>query len=273
MISKRHIFITIFLIMIFLPAIAFSEAVGKITRLEGRVDILKAGTTAAVQANAGDSLSIGDIVRTKSDGKAEITFVDSSVMTLGPKSRLGIDEYLFKPDEGKREVELKLYRGRTGFHVPKPVYPSAGSKFEMKTRTAVAGVRGTKGNLYNELAERVYVKDGIVVFYNPLGSVVVTPGHIAEIFHGQKPVLRPVNENEFKREETGGTSTSKPPPSPPPPAQTSLLPTVPATGVLLPLDQPVIPITDITTTPTTTTTTTPTTTPTTTDVNINVVFP
>lgn len=221
---------------------AYAQVAGKITSVQGRVDILRKGAEAAVTLNLGDAVSIGDVVRTKSDGKVEITFVDNSVMSVGPKSRLGIDEYLFKPDEGKRTVELKLYRGKTGFKVPKPVYPAEGSKFEMKTKTAVAGVRGTIGILYSDGVERVFVKEGIVEFYNPYGSVVVSQGEVGEVMHGRSPVERPYSDKEMKKNEdevapktapkktegtattttsAGGTSTTPPSPPPPPPVTTS----------------------------------------------------
>jgi hypothetical protein len=187
-----------------------AELAGKITRIEGRVDILRAGAAVVVVAKLGDSVYIGDILRTKSDGRAEITFIDKSVMTLGPKSRLGIDEYLFKPEDDKRAASLKLYRGKSGFKVPKPIYAASGSKFEMKTRTAVAGVRGTDGILFSDGIERCYVSTGIVEFRNPLGSVVVTPGKVGEIMYGRAPIARSYSEKEFKRQEEGIKPTKAP---------------------------------------------------------------
>ncbi len=232
---------------------AAAQVAGKITAIEGRVDILRAGTAAATPVKTGDAVNVGDILRTKSDGKAEITFIDRSIMTVGPKSRLGIDEYLFKPEEQKRTASLNLYRGRSGFQIPKPVYAAEGSKFEMKTKTAVAGVRGTEGLLYTDGIERVYVKDGVIEFKNPLGSVTVSKGEVGEIFHGKAPVERPYNEKEYKKQEEG--TKPKPPTSvkdekaPPPEAGDFALlpPKAPPTEVAVlppPSPPPVVPITD-----------------------------
>lgn len=215
------------------------QIAGKITRIEGRVDILRAGAIAAVPAKMGDVVNVGDILRTKSDGKAEITFIDNTAITVGPKSRLGIEEYLYKADEEKRSASLKLYRGRTGFQIPKPVYPAEGSKFEMKTRTAVAGVRGTEGILYTDGVERVYVKEGVIEFRNPLGSVIVSKGEVGEIFHGRAPVERPYSEREYHQQEkqvtpappgmaeTPPAETPPPPVAPPKPPETALQPLPP----------------------------------------------
>ena len=185
------------------------------------MDILRAGAAAAVPVKMGDTVNVGDILRTKSDGKAEITFIDNTAMTVGPKSRLGIDEYFYKADEEKRSASLKIYRGRAGFQIPKPVYPAEGSKFEMKTKTAVAGVRGTEGIIHTDGVERVYVKDGVIEFKNPLGSVTVSKGEVGEVFHGRAPVERPYSEREYQQQEKQVTPAppgrAEAPEAPPPP--------------------------------------------------------
>ena len=202
MILKRSFFLLCVLMWSFIvPELSFSEVIGNITRVEGRADIMRVGKTAAETLKIEEAVSIGDIVRTKSDGRVEITFVDKTVMMVGPKSRLGIDEYLFKPEEGKRSASLKLYRGKTGFDIWKADFPADGNKFEMKTRTAIAGVRGTSGLLFTGNIERVYVKEGTIEFSNPLGSVLVTSGRVGEIVNGGAPVERPFSASEYDRQE------------------------------------------------------------------------
>src|SRR5208283_837623 len=194
---------SIICLAVMLPAMAMAQVAGKLTKVSGRVDILRVGTTAAAAVTLNEEVSIGDIVRTKSDGTAEITFIDNSVMTVGPRSRLGIEEYLFNSADNKRVASLKLLRGKMGFTIPKPVYAAAGSKFEMKTKTAVAGVRGTGGLLLTGANEQVYVKSGVVEFHNPLGSVLVTTGHVGEVIYGRAPHVRPYSGTEFNRQNEG----------------------------------------------------------------------
>lgn len=193
------------LLSVLTPALALSREVGRITKTEGGVNILRAGQSAAEAVKVEDTVSIGDILRTKSDGSAEITFIDKSVMKVGPRSRLGVDEYLFKPDEGKRSASLKLFRGKAGFNIWKANFPAEGNKFEMKTRTAIAGVRGTEGILYTDGVERVYVKEGKIEFSNPLGSVMVTAGRVGEVLSGMAPVERAYRESEYNRYDEGIT--------------------------------------------------------------------
>jgi hypothetical protein len=227
---------------------AEAQVAGKITRVEGRVDILRAGADRAVPLNVGDAVNVGDIVRTKSDGVAEITFIDNSVMDVGPRSRLGIEEYLYKPEEGKRASSLRLYRGRTGFQIPRPTYPAEGSKFEMKTRTAVAGVRGTEGILYTDGVERVYVREGLIEFTNPAGTVMVAAGRVGEIFYGQAPIERSFTQREYEQQQrqiTPAPPAEAPPADVPPPVAAPPVPIVVAAPPPPPLGlEPPLPPTD-----------------------------
>lgn len=208
---KRTLFILLAALTLFcLCTAAFAEQAGTATKVEGRADILRSGQARAIDLKTGDAVNVGDIVRTLSNGRVEITFVDNSTINLGPRGRLGIDTYLFRPSEEKRTVDLKLYRGRMGFNVPKAVYAGSGSKFEMRTRTAVAGVRGTGGLLISGLISRCYTTGGLLWFGNPMGSVMVGVGQVASAQLGLMPTVRPFTPGEFNRENrlltTGGGS-------------------------------------------------------------------
>lgn len=193
--------IGIIMFLLLVPTLGFSEEAGRVSKASGRVDILRNGADKTVPVKENDPISVGDIIRTKSDGRAEITFVDNSVMKIGPRSRLGIEEYLYKPDKETRNVSLKLYRGIAGFHVKKALYQGEGNKFEMKTRTAVAGVRGTEGILYTSAREAVYIKEGLVKYSNPRGAVMVGAGMAGEVLDGKAPVERAMRRDEYRRFE------------------------------------------------------------------------
>lgn len=189
------------LIIFCLCSTALAELAGTATKVEGRADILRSGQTRAIDLKTGDPVNVGDIVRTLANGKVVITFVDNSTITLGPRGRLGIDTYLFRPAEEKRTAELKLYRGRMGFNVPKAVYAGSGSKFEMRTRTAVAGVRGTGGLLLSGLISRCYTSSGLLWFGNSMGSVMVGAGQVGSSELGSVPTVRSLRPGEYDRQE------------------------------------------------------------------------
>ena len=41
-----------------------------------------------------DGLETGDVIRTKSLSKAQITFIDKSTLTISPESRVAIEAYM-----------------------------------------------------------------------------------------------------------------------------------------------------------------------------------
>ena len=206
-------------------AFAAPGLAGRVAGIEGRVDILRAGASEVAPLKQGDEVFVGDIIRTKSDGKAELVMIDKSVMRLGHNSRFGIERYLFRPGRS-RAVTVKLYRGKSGFKVPR--YALQSNRFHLKTRTAVAGIRGTAGYLVSEEVEAVYVTKGIVKFSNEFGSVLVKAGEIGQFAMGQAPVVRPftpgesghmgsaVNLHETGKEGSGGGGGGDVPPPPPP---------------------------------------------------------
>jgi hypothetical protein len=69
-----------------------AEVAGRLTMVEGRVDLLKGGQLPSVAAKLEDTVSPGDVLRTKSLSKAQITFSDNTVMTISPETRLALEE-------------------------------------------------------------------------------------------------------------------------------------------------------------------------------------
>ena len=74
-IMKKTVGLVLALLMAFPPNV-IAETVGTITYLEGRVDKLGKDGSTYVPVTAGEQVSTGDVLRTKSYSKAEITFAD-----------------------------------------------------------------------------------------------------------------------------------------------------------------------------------------------------
>lgn len=210
-VPTRVFAILIFLVMSFLvPTLSFAEEVGRVSRVIGRVDVLKAGSTATVPARQGDGVSMGDIIRTKSDGKVEILFRDDTTITVAPETRLKIDEYTFNPDNSRSKGILSIFRGKIRAAVSKakgglmPV--SIGSStFNINTPTTVAGVRGTVLFVFYERGiTGVVFKEGDGFVYNknmPDRMVNVSAGQATFILKGNAPPLppRPASDVEMTR--------------------------------------------------------------------------
>ena len=122
---------------------AQADVVGRLTQVEGRVDLMRGGQLPATPVKVDDGVQPGDVLRTKSLSKAQITFIDNSVLTISPESRVGIEAYMFDSAQNKRNAVLQLFQGLAHAVVNK-VYKSAEPDFVIKTHTAIMGIRGTE---------------------------------------------------------------------------------------------------------------------------------
>ena len=122
---------------------AQAEVVGRFTQVEGRVDLLKGGNLPATPVTANTTVEPQDVVRTKSLSKAQITFIDNSVLTISPGSRIAIAEYMIDPAQGKRRAVLEIFQGMA-LAVVNKIFNVKEPDFVVKTHTAIMGVRGTE---------------------------------------------------------------------------------------------------------------------------------
>ncbi|MBN1849371.1 MAG: FecR domain-containing protein [Deltaproteobacteria bacterium] len=186
---------------------AEGATVGKITQLEGRVDITRDGE-AAFSAEINTPIFMGDIIRTKSRSKAEILFEDGSILRLASSTRIKITEYVIKQDQ--LSSVINLYRGKIQSKVTKTLGRLFGLKkrnrFEVHTPTAIVGVRGTDFFTFHQrgITGSIF-KEGIGYCYS-----LHRPDDIREISAGQTmlvtgpdqpPVLRPATDQEIEQHE------------------------------------------------------------------------
>lgn len=144
--DSRWLYIFIFILInsafFGLTVMAQAALVGNFVGIEGRVDLLRGGKLPAIAAKLQDQVAEGDVIRTKSDARAEIRFTDESSITLGPGSRLAIENYTYDAARGQRQAVLQLFMGIV-HTVVKKIYPGKEPDFILKTQTSVIGVRGT----------------------------------------------------------------------------------------------------------------------------------
>jgi len=136
-------------LMLIFSTVAGAEAVGRLTELEGRVDILKGGKLPAVALKVDDTVEPGDVIRTKSRSKAQITCIDNSLLTISQESRLAIEEFKFDPNQEKRHAVLQIFQG-LALAVVNKILKAEEPDFVIKTQTAIVGVRGTEIGMRNQ---------------------------------------------------------------------------------------------------------------------------
>ncbi|MBV8281617.1 MAG: FecR domain-containing protein, partial [Candidatus Eremiobacteraeota bacterium] len=118
-----------------------ADPIGQIKTAAGTVAIERAG--ARQPAAAGDRVLQSDVVTTGADGTVGITFLDNSMMSLGPSSSLALDQFRFDSTTHDGVFESSLKRGtlavKSGYIVQQT--PEA---MRVRTPAAILGVRGTE---------------------------------------------------------------------------------------------------------------------------------
>ena len=89
----------------------------------------------------GAKLYAGDRVKSKKGSRAEATLRDGSVLRIGSGSEIKLQSFEYNKKNNTRKVSTRLFVGRLWAKVTSFF---GGQKFEVRTRNAVAGVRGTR---------------------------------------------------------------------------------------------------------------------------------
>ncbi len=171
---KKRILQCLFLvcsILFVISSAAYAAPVGKITGLEGKVDVLKAGQRTVAGVSLGDNVDVGDIYRAKTNSRAEITFFNKNFLRIHPATRVQISQY---SDDGTRSNQImKMDRGKveavSGQEFIRKVSSFAeGNKFEVHTPNAIAGIRGSGMTVgFAQMVTGLFFSTGRGYFYNP----------------------------------------------------------------------------------------------------------
>ncbi len=196
------------LLLALLAHVASAQEVGTIASLDGTADIGRGGTwtTAAI----GSPINLGDQVRTGTPGHVSIVFQDDSVVSVTEGSQLVIDQQVFNPNRGVVHSLIELLRGKLNAVVG-DYYHQPGTAFEVRTATAVAGVRGTEFSMsYDPIEELTQVTgvSGLVQVHSladPTGpGVLIHASEVTTVIQGQLPTApRRLEETMFRQHIEG----------------------------------------------------------------------
>jgi len=185
--------VALLLLTLLFAASAHASIVGRFTLIKSQVDLLKGGKIPAMPAKVQDGVEPGDVIRTKSRAKAQLSMVDASVITLAPESRLAIADYHYNPARGERRAVLRLFRGLVHTVVNR-IIKTEEPDFIMETHTAAIGVRGTDWyTLLGPNSTGVYLPRGILGVSSNLPTVpallLLQSGHFTQVLQGRQPSL------------------------------------------------------------------------------------
>ena len=192
-----------------LPASAWAEKkpVGKIIAIIGSAEYLPGGEEPVADARPGQVVPVSltpwqkvqpkqmvyasDEFRTGRKSRLRILFEDSSLMALGPNSRMKISSYLFDANEKLRQGVITIGHGISMYIVNKEQkHPK--SHFKILSPTANVAARGTQGYLsVSQLKTLVANQAGLIRALNAdptvIGDVMVGPMMKTVIEEGKPP--------------------------------------------------------------------------------------
>lgn len=178
--------------------------------IRGEVEVSASPGAPFVSASDGELLRAGMTVRTSPDAYAVLTYFEGSTVSLDPGTTLVITSLAADPD-GSTTISMDQLLGKTWHSVSKLV--NAGSKYEVRTPTAVATVRGTMfevdvASQQDEIVSTVKTTEGAVAtskaptVQEPApAQVVVTPGNQVTV-RPSAPLPAPVPQPEPERTVT-----------------------------------------------------------------------
>lgn len=154
---------------------AAQQAIGTVSRIQGEASGILGGTTIPLSPDA--SVFLNEVLSTGEAARLEVTFTDSTRLTLGEKAKLTLGTYVFNPAAGRRTIKFALV-GAVRFVTGK-LSKLMMSRVSLTTPVANVGIRGTDffaGPIDNQ-ALGVLLIEGAVSVSNPAGQRILNrPG-------------------------------------------------------------------------------------------------
>jgi FecR protein len=125
---------------------AQQRSAAELTKVIGRVEVLRKGQTQWLPAVIGANLVEGDDIRAFSGASAELTLPDTSTIVLAENSRLLLSKLEFDQKNQSRTVLIHLAVGKLRAAIAQAAITlvrARQSNFAISTPTAVAAARGT----------------------------------------------------------------------------------------------------------------------------------
>ena len=191
-------------------AASAEDGVGSVAALEGQAEALHPGATAWAPLAAGDVVRQGSQLRTLADSKLKILLHDESVLTLGPSSQLTVEEQTLAPASVSR---LSLLLGAVRAVVSER-YAAPGASFELRTPTAIAGVRGTEfiasydAGTEESVVVGVAAKTWVRSLLDAAGArqIEIGPGETTTVRRGSYPLPAKLAPDNLLRNLGGSTA-------------------------------------------------------------------
>ena len=121
-------------------AAADETAIAQVKTAAGPVFVLRGANRVALKP--GDALYEKDVLQTDAGGSVGVTFIDNTVMSLGPNSEAALAQYNFDSSNFTGTMQTDMHKGTLSM-VSGDIARSSPTAMTVRTPTAILGVRGT----------------------------------------------------------------------------------------------------------------------------------
>ncbi|MGI9383964.1 MAG: FecR family protein, partial [Methyloligellaceae bacterium] len=145
------------------PAQGGAKPIGEVSQLNGTVTVQRSdGVT--VELKSGDAVFKGDVVTTADGGSVGMVFLDGTVFSMQPGTRMVLNEFVYEANGSSNASVFNVIQGTFTFVAGK-IAPTG--DMQVKTPIATMGIRGTSG-----LGIKVAAPDGqLSLTQNPGGGL------------------------------------------------------------------------------------------------------
>src|SRR4249919_2392162 len=112
------------------------EAIGKATSVRPQAEGIHSGGTRTLSGGA--DVYSKETVRTGDTGQADLRFLDSSNLNVGPKSTVRLDKFVYDPNKSAGAVAVQATRGSFRFVTGS----QSKGPYQVKTPYGTLGIRG-----------------------------------------------------------------------------------------------------------------------------------
>ena len=113
---------------------------GRIKVVSGEAVVVRDGAT--IPAHSGVTVYASDSLRTGNDGRVGVTLADDTQVSIGPRSEVRLDSFVYEPTQGQLGLVLQFIRG-TAAYVSGRIAKLAPDDVRLETPAEIVGVRGT----------------------------------------------------------------------------------------------------------------------------------
>ncbi|QPJ60897.1 MAG: FecR domain-containing protein [Candidatus Nitronauta litoralis] len=163
--------------------VALAQKAATLSKVQGNVRVFEAGSNRGKKGRDGMALFVNSTIKTLgANSRADIIYIRGDVVRVMPNTDVTLGDT--RLEEDKSTTKLKLAAGKI-FNVVNKL--TEGSTYEVQTRTATAGVKGTVWSAETASQDTFMVKEGKVEVDAAQQKVLVADLKKSTVQGGQPP--------------------------------------------------------------------------------------